>query len=40
MNINLSGYEEIIFNDDYESYIILVKDIFPNINCYKFEIDH
>lgn len=37
-NINLEGYDEIIFIDDYESYIKHVKDIFPHINCYKFEI--
>jgi len=37
-NIKLEEYDEIIFIDDYESYIKHVKDIFPHINCYKFEI--
>ena len=36
-HIDLNGYDEIIFIDDYESYIKNVKDIFPNISCYKFE---
>jgi len=35
-NIDLTDYDEIIFIDDYEDYIKSVKDIFPNITCYKF----
>ena len=37
-NIDLKDYDEIIFIDDYETYIKSVKDIFPNIICYKFQV--
>lgn len=41
-NINTSSdkYKQIIFIDDYESYIKTVNDILPNIVCYKFEADY
>jgi hypothetical protein len=34
--IDLSGWENVIFIDDYDSYIKSVKDIYPQIICYKF----
>lgn len=34
--IDLSCWENIIFIDDYDSYIKSVTDIYPNIICYKF----
>lgn len=37
-HINLNDYDEILFIDDYITYIKTVNDIFPNIKCYKFEI--
>ena len=36
-NINLTGWEYVIFIDDYESFIKTVKDLHPQIMCYKFE---
>lgn len=36
--IDLKDWDEIIFIDDYEEYIKSVKDIFPNIKCYKFKV--
>lgn len=41
-NINTSNdkYNQIIFIDDYETYIKTVNDILPNIVCYKFEVDY
>jgi hypothetical protein len=36
-NIKLDGYRDIIFIDDYVSYIKTVNDALPNIICYKFE---
>lgn len=38
-NIDLSQFENIIFIDDYESYILSVKEYFDNITCYKFVIN-
>lgn len=38
--INLTEYNDIFFIDDYESYIKTVKDIFPTIKCYKFEVKY
>jgi phosphoserine aminotransferase len=35
-NININEWDEIIFIDDYLSYIKSVNDIFPNIICYNF----
>jgi hypothetical protein len=35
-NININEWNEIIFIDDYLSYIKSVNDIFPNIICYNF----
>lgn len=36
-NINLDDTEEVIFIDDYDSFIKSVKDLNPDIICYKFE---
>lgn len=36
-HINLDGWENIIFIDDYDSYIKSVTDLHPQIKCYKFE---
>lgn len=36
--IDLTGYDQVIFIDDYESYIQTVNDLVPHIVCYKFEI--
>lgn len=35
-NINVNEWDEIIFIDDYLSYIKSVSDIFPQIICYNF----
>lgn len=35
-NIDLSNWENIIFIDDYDSYIKSVMDLHPQIVCYKF----
>lgn len=35
--INIKDYNEVIFIDDYESYIKSVSDIFPQIKCYLFD---
>jgi hypothetical protein len=37
-NIELDKYSQIIFIDDYDSYIESVLNLFPKIICYKFEI--
>lgn len=37
-NIEIDKYSQVIFIDDYDSYIKSVLDIFPQIICYKFEI--
>ena len=37
-NIQIDKYSEVIFIDDYDTYIKSVLDIFPEIICYKFEI--
>lgn len=37
---NNDKYREIIFIDDYESYIKTVNDILPNVICYKFEANY
>lgn len=34
--IDISDWKNIIFIDDYDSYIKSVKDIYPEISCYKF----
>lgn len=39
-HIDLTNYDEIIFIDDYEDYIKSVKDIFPGIICYKFQVKY
>jgi hypothetical protein len=39
-NIDINKYNEIIFIDDYESYIKTVNDILHNIICYKFEANY
>ena len=39
-HIDLTDYDKIIFIDDYETYIKSVKDIFPNIVCYKFQVKY
>jgi ribonucleotide monophosphatase NagD (HAD superfamily) len=36
-HIDLTGWEHVIFIDDYESFIKSVKDLHPQIVCYKFE---
>ncbi len=38
-NIDLSMYNDVIFIDDYESYIQTVLDEFSFIRCYKFQVD-
>jgi hypothetical protein len=38
-NIDLSPYDDIIFIDDYECYISIVKNLNKNITCYKFVLD-
>jgi hypothetical protein len=38
-NIQIDKYSEVIFIDDYDTYIKSVLDIFPEIICYKFEIN-
>lgn len=37
--IETDKYSEIIFIDDYDSYILSVLHLFPTIICYKFEIE-
>jgi hypothetical protein len=37
---NKDKYREIIFIDDYESYIKTVNDVLPNVICYKFEANY
>lgn len=37
-HINLDGKEDVIFIDDYDSFIKSVKDLHPQIKCYKFEV--
>jgi hypothetical protein len=37
-NMDLSGYEDIIFIDDNESQLNSVKSLFPHIRCFKFVI--
>ena len=37
-HIDLSGWEHVIFIDDYESFIKSVKDLHPQIVCYKFAV--
>lgn len=39
-NIDLADCNEKYFIDDFESYIKTVKDIFPNIKCYKFKVKY
>jgi len=34
-HINLEGLEDVIFIDDYDSFIKSVKDLHPQIKCYK-----
>ena len=36
-NIELTNYDNIIFIDDYPSYIESVKNLFPEIKCYLFK---
>ncbi len=35
--INLTGWENVVFIDDYESFIKTVTELHPQIVCYKFE---
>ena len=34
---NLNHFGEVLFIDDFDSYLQSVVDLFPNIKCYKFE---
>jgi hypothetical protein len=37
-NINVNDWDEIIFIDDYSTYIKSVSDLFPQIICYNFVV--
>ena len=39
-NINIEEWDEVIFIDDYLSYIQSVKTLFPQIKCYNFIINN
>jgi len=39
-HINLDGIEDVIFIDDNDLFITSVKDLHPQIKCYKFEAEN
>jgi hypothetical protein len=39
-NLDLTQWQDIVFIDDYASYLQSVKDLFPHVRCFQFDHGH